>query len=103
MTSRTKARTGRPNRPKVRAMPLPGSWLDSAACVGMPASIFFPEGERLTEAQVSHARQVCRVCAVKDECLDYALRCEEIDPVPPQGIWAGLTPGERLRLRRDAS
>ncbi len=43
------------------------------------------------------AKSVCRRCLVRDDCLRYAL-----DNDPLSGIWGGLTPSERRRLRRSA-
>lgn len=42
------------------------------------------------EEAVEAARNICRACPVKSECLAYVRRHPE-----PQGIWAGLLPEER--------
>lgn len=41
-----------------------------------------------------YAKRVCAVCPVVDECLDDALSRNE-----QFGVWGGLTPDERRRLR----
>ena len=52
-------------------------------------SAFFPEHG------VSYyvAKQLCRLCPVKLECLEYALGANET-----YGVWGGLSPDERDRL-----
>ena len=41
------------------------------------------------------AKKICSECPVKKTCLDYAMS------VPfDSGIWGGLTPNERLRVRK---
>ena len=80
---------------------LPGSlvteqaeWREHAACLDFPAVLFF--GLDDNEAPVERrdreerAKQVCRACEVRDECLEYALRTKEA-----YGIWGGLTEIER--------
>lgn len=67
------------------------SWQDSAACQYVDADLWFPEQGGSTR----RARRICRDCAVRAECLQYALDNEE-----PHGVWGGLSPEERLRLQR---
>lgn len=52
-------------------------------------SAFFPETGN------SHyvAKELCRLCPVKLECLEYALGANET-----YGVWGGLGPDERERL-----
>lgn len=45
--------------------------------------------------QIDKARQVCRECAVRAECLDYALETNQ-----DSGIWGGLAEEERRVIRR---
>jgi WhiB family redox-sensing transcriptional regulator len=52
--------------------------------------MFFPE----RGAPTSDAREVCRGCLVRAECLNYALATNE-----QHGIWGGLSGRERRRLR----
>ena len=72
-------------------------WQDKAACRGPHASIFFPPGHFETkaekEARELKAKAICSGCAVRQPCLDYALRIRE-----PHGIWGGLNEVERKQL-----
>jgi WhiB family redox-sensing transcriptional regulator len=105
-------------RPKVRAVPAdpaeavlawlmaPGSgvqlpllqevvhrptWMDSAACAGMPIEVFFPaKGQSVAAA---NARAICSTCEVRPQCLAYA---RPIDGT--SGVWAGTTERERRNL-----
>ena len=53
--------------------------------------MFFPEKGVSTR----DAKQVCRGCDVREECLAYALANDE-----KFGIWGGLSERERRRLSR---
>ncbi len=76
------------------------AWADQAACAGMIA-LFDAACDNShgghTGAQQS-AINVCFACPVREECLTFAL---ENDTALPYGIFGGLTPTERLRLRRN--
>jgi WhiB family transcriptional regulator, redox-sensing transcriptional regulator len=68
------------------------AWMDEANCLGCDPDLFFPErGESTGEAKA-----VCRGCAVRDECLEFALAVGE-----KHGIWGGLSERERRRIRRE--
>lgn len=68
------------------------TWREEANCKGVPQGVFFARhgGDRYDEA-----RQICRACAVKQTCLEFALRndCQ-------YGMWGGLNEKERRRLKR---
>lgn len=66
-------------------------WMSKGACVGQPSDIFFPE---YTE-NAGPARQICKGCNVRAECLAYAME-NRIE----YGVWGSLSPKERSRLRR---
>lgn len=67
------------------------SWWDRAACAEHEPEMWFPPaGQRGEEA-----RAICGGCAVRIECLSYAMRHPGLD-----GIWGGLSREERRRLRR---
>ncbi|MGH9296946.1 MAG: WhiB family transcriptional regulator, partial [Acidimicrobiales bacterium] len=72
-------------------------WQVRAACRGPQALVFFPPSyvERKEErlAREGEARDICRSCSVRAECLEYALRIKE-----PHGIWGGLNESERKHL-----
>jgi WhiB family redox-sensing transcriptional regulator len=72
-------------------------WRVHALCQGLGADLFFPIGEIGAEAvaQVEAAKEVCDVCPVKEPCLEYSLATNQ-----EFGVWGGLTPDERRRVRR---
>ena len=45
------------------------SWQDNANCLGVDPDLFFPE----RGASTREAKEVCRACIVRVECLEYAL------------------------------
>lgn len=55
--------------------------------------LFFPEKGGTT----APAKQVCRMCPVREECLQYALDHDE-----RYGIWGGKSERERRRMRAAA-
>ncbi|MEP7201471.1 MAG: WhiB family transcriptional regulator [Ilumatobacteraceae bacterium] len=67
------------------------SWQDEANCLGVDPDLFFPE----RGASTREAKEVCRGCVVRLDCLEYALVNGE-----KFGIWGGLSERERRRLRR---
>jgi WhiB family redox-sensing transcriptional regulator len=69
-----------------------GVWRAQAACVGH-GDLFFEDHMRTV---VNKAKRICDKCAVKQECLDYALRNNE------EGVWGGLTANERRKVKRIA-
>ncbi len=60
-------------------------------CMGVDPDLFFPE----RGASTREAKEVCRGCVVREECLEYAL-----DNGEKFGIWGGMSERERRRLRR---
>jgi WhiB family transcriptional regulator, redox-sensing transcriptional regulator len=66
-------------------------WQDNANCLGVDPDLFFPE----RGASTREAKEVCRGCIVRQDCLEYALANGE-----KFGIWGGLSERERRRLRR---
>ena len=67
------------------------SWQTKANCMGVDPDLFFPE----RGASTREAKEVCRGCVVREDCLEYALANGE-----KFGIWGGLSERERRRLRR---
>ena len=67
------------------------NWQDEANCLGVDPDLFFPE----RGASTREAKEVCRGCVVRLECLEYALTNGE-----KFGIRGGLSERERRRLRR---
>lgn len=66
------------------------NWQDDANCLGVDPDLFFPE----RGASTRKAKEVCRGCFVRADCLEFALQNNEL------GIWGGLTERERRRIRR---
>ena len=66
-------------------------WQDEANCLGVDPDLFFPE----RGASTREAKEVCRGCVVRLDCLEYALVNGE-----KFGIWGGMSERERRRLRR---
>jgi WhiB family transcriptional regulator, redox-sensing transcriptional regulator len=66
-------------------------WWDLANCLGVDPDLFFPE----RGASTKEAKEVCRGCIVRQDCLEYALTNSE-----KFGIWGGMSERERRRIRR---
>ena len=79
------------------AQPLEDTWQRRAACRGPESTVFFPppfpERREERELRERRAKAICASCAVRADCLDYALRIRE-----PHGVWGGLTEAERRAL-----
>ena len=80
------------------------TWMDDAACRGDRSGNWFPDravddGRRDQDlpADVVRALKVCSRCPVLEPCREYALDRNE-----KQGIWGGMTTGDRRRLKRAA-
>ena len=67
------------------------AWRAESACRGTDPELFYPEHG----ASNKEAKDVCRGCPVRADCLEYALTNNE-----KFGIWGGLTERERRRLYR---
>jgi WhiB family redox-sensing transcriptional regulator len=67
------------------------SWRARGHCAETDPELFFPP----RDGPADEARAICGSCAVRRQCLAYAITADE-----PYGIWGGLDPGERRNLRR---
>ncbi len=67
------------------------AWQRQANCMGVDPDLFFPE----RGASTREAKEVCRGCVVREDCLEFALVNSE-----KFGIWGGLSERERRRIRR---
>ncbi len=67
------------------------AWQRKANCMGVDPDLFFPERGSSTR----EAKEVCRGCVVREECLEYAVTYGE-----KFGIWGGLSERERRKIRR---
>ena len=75
---------------------LSASWWSVAACRDVEPEGFFPISEgSACDDDIARAKTICASCPVRAACLGYALSRRQ-----EQGIWGGLTEGERRRLRR---
>jgi WhiB family redox-sensing transcriptional regulator len=84
--------TARPPLHPASAAPTTSSvgWRYGAACCGADLALFFPGRGESAEP----ARRICVPCAVREACLDYALRHGIV-----HGIWGGLAERDRRALR----
>jgi WhiB family transcriptional regulator, redox-sensing transcriptional regulator len=77
----------------------PLDWQKHAACRDLDSEYFFwghgTHGGGTPDAVKRVAFDTCKRCPVQPECLDYA-----VTMVEPAGIWGGLTPRQRRKLRR---
>ncbi|MFD5080495.1 WhiB family transcriptional regulator [Streptomyces sp. NPDC058371] len=74
-------------------------WRAAAACRTVDPDLFFPIGATGPALlQILEAKAVCRGCAVREECLEWAL-----DTGQSIGVWGGTSENERRALRRRAT
>ena len=65
-------------------------WMLLGACRQVDPELFFPSAAKgPAERQVQAAKAVCAACAVRPNCLSYALEAR------PEGIWGGTTAEDR--------
>lgn len=70
-------------------------WMAAANCRGMDPELFFPEHGATNDVWAALA--VCRACAVRSECLAYAM---EVPKRWEAGIIGGTTPNMRRKLSK---
>jgi WhiB family redox-sensing transcriptional regulator len=71
-------------------------WIHRARCRDEDPELFFPIGSAgLAATQVEQAKEVCMLCQVREECLEWAMATEQ-----EAGVWGGLAEDERRALRR---
>lgn len=66
-------------------------WQEDGACRGVEPEVFFP----VSDDEAWRAKEICGVCAVKTDCLVFALQNRE-----RYGVWGGVTEKERIELQR---
>jgi WhiB family redox-sensing transcriptional regulator len=72
-------------------MTLP-NW-ERANCIGADPESFFP---LITlDSNLQAAKRVCASCDIKFECAEWAIRHES------DGLWGGLMPKDRQRIRSE--
>ncbi|MGC0362646.1 WhiB family redox-sensing transcriptional regulator [Rhodococcus sp. 27YEA15] len=77
------------------------NWRMFATCKTVDPAVFYSPGDergRNRAARENSAKQVCYRCPVIAECRGFALSTGE-----PHGVWGGMTPTERLALRKNAA
>lgn len=79
-------------------MPDRGDWRERAACRGKPSELFFPP-KPLIAANYRIAKAICETCEVREQCLALVIRLDAMDD--RWGMFGGMTPSERRRLRSD--
>ena len=65
-------------------------WQQYGACRGEDIETFVPS----LGGNFARARQLCRGCSVRQECLNFAMDDEEVI-----GMWGGTTATERRQMR----
>jgi WhiB family redox-sensing transcriptional regulator len=76
---------------------LSAKWMDRGICTDLHDDTFYPDAKDnpgLVTKQIKAAKKVCDQCPVKAECAHWALDHDE-----PEGIWGGLTVGDRAKLK----
>ena len=74
-------------------------WRKNAYCKGKETEFFYPEiGTKGAAEQVKNVKTFCALCSVSAECLQTAIANDE-----QFGIWGGLTPKERSKVRKQYS
>ncbi len=78
-------------------------WRALANCKGIDTNIFFPSASD-TEG-IARAKEFCKRCRVKRECLEYAISHEGTRATPGEdlGIYGGLGYDERRLFARRRS
>lgn len=83
-------------------MPLTSPWeFENPSCASIGVELFyrneFNDDGTLSNTSVielNQVKEVCRSCPCLDECAEWGISKER------WGIWGGLTPKERERIRR---
>jgi hypothetical protein len=75
-------------------------WMREAACRGTDINLFFSErGDHktmMTAMEICNGTRDTPACPVRDECLAWANSFEDDN----HGVYGGLTPSARMKLRR---
>ncbi len=72
------------------------NWQNRGACKDEDPELFFPIGTTgPAMLQTEEAKDVCRRCDVREECLEWALENSQ-----DHGVWGGLSEDERRSLKR---
>ena len=88
----------RPGATSTIALAIPGRWAERALCAQADPDAWFPDRNQHELTQL--AKRICARCAVRAQCLDYALSGADTWGGIAAGIWGGTTPHERDQLRQ---
>jgi WhiB family transcriptional regulator, redox-sensing transcriptional regulator len=83
---------------KATASTVPGWWAERALCAQADPNPGSPDRNQCELSQL--AKRICARCAVRAECLEYALSGADTWGGITTGIWGATTPRERDQLRR---
>lgn len=84
---------------KLEEVPPLMDWRHRSACLDEDPELFFPIGNTGPAIlQIEEAKQVCRRCDVREQCLAWALEAGQ-----DHGVWGGLSEDERRALKRRSS
>lgn len=71
-------------------------WRHRSACLTEDPELFFPVGNTGPAImQIAEAKKVCARCAVRTDCLQWALEAGQ-----DHGVWGGLSEDERRAMKR---
>lgn len=71
-------------------------WREFGSCRNLDTSQFFPIGQTgEAEVIISRAKEVCVGCAVREQCLEFAITTNQ-----EYGVWGGHSEDERRVIRR---
>ena len=73
-------------------------WREDARCLGQPVDVFFPDMS-MGDARWDRAKDVCKNCTVKRECLKLVIGLPDDDD--RYGVFGGLSPNERRSKRHE--
>jgi len=72
------------------------TWKKRGACVDFPSVWWFPEkGHGHNQQPARQAKEICRGCDVRVECLEYAITHNEV-----YGLWGGLGYKDRVKIKK---
>jgi len=72
------------------------NWRSGAACRDSNAELFFPIGTTGNALdQIEAAKEVCMLCPVRAECLEFALATNQ-----EAGVWGATSEDERRKMRK---
>lgn len=69
-------------------------WESTPACAGTDTELWFNEDDEPGYREKTLLQRICASCEVRNQCLEYSLKHSVM------GYWAGTTPRERQRLRK---